>query len=88
MFCGNGEYVSPTQPFAAGMLISNVADLVKWDAALADGTASVEAASRRLTDSLDFMQQVVVDVAGPGNALGLVPGQGEAGTAAQGAWRA
>jgi D-alanyl-D-alanine carboxypeptidase len=30
----NGEYVSPTQPFAAGMLVSSVADLVKWDAAL------------------------------------------------------
>jgi D-alanyl-D-alanine carboxypeptidase len=31
----NGEYVSPTQPFAAGMLVSTVSDLVKWDAALA-----------------------------------------------------
>jgi D-alanyl-D-alanine carboxypeptidase len=30
----NGEYVSPTQPFAAGMLVSTVADLVKWDGAL------------------------------------------------------
>ena len=29
----NGEYVSPSQPFAAGMLVSNVSDLVKWDAA-------------------------------------------------------
>ncbi len=34
----NGEYVSPSQPFAAGMLVSSVADLVKWDAALANGT--------------------------------------------------
>jgi CubicO group peptidase (beta-lactamase class C family) len=34
----NGEYVSPTQPFAAGMLVSSVADLVKWDAALANHT--------------------------------------------------
>jgi CubicO group peptidase (beta-lactamase class C family) len=34
----NGEYVSPTQPFAAGMLVSTVADLVKWDAALANHT--------------------------------------------------
>ena len=33
----NGEYVSPTQPFAAGMLVSSVNDLIKWDAALADG---------------------------------------------------
>jgi D-alanyl-D-alanine carboxypeptidase len=30
----NGEYVSPTQPFAAGALVSTVNDLVKWDAAL------------------------------------------------------
>jgi hypothetical protein len=30
----NGDYVSPTQPFAAGMLVSNVSDLLKWDAAL------------------------------------------------------
>jgi D-alanyl-D-alanine carboxypeptidase len=30
----NGEYVSPTQPFSAGMLASTVNDLVKWDAAL------------------------------------------------------
>jgi CubicO group peptidase (beta-lactamase class C family) len=30
----NGEYVSPTQPFAAGALLSTVTDLVKWDAAL------------------------------------------------------
>jgi D-alanyl-D-alanine carboxypeptidase len=34
----NGEYVSPSQPFAAGMLVSNVNDLVKWDAALANHT--------------------------------------------------
>ena len=32
----NGEYVSPTQPFAAGMLVSTVNDLVKWDAALSE----------------------------------------------------
>ena len=30
----NGEYVSPSQPFAAGMLVSTVSDLVKWDAAM------------------------------------------------------
>lgn len=34
----NGEYTSPTQPFAAGMLVSTVVDLAKWDAALAEGT--------------------------------------------------
>ena len=34
----NGEYTSPTQPFAAGMLVSTVADMVKWDAALAGRT--------------------------------------------------
>src|SRR5262249_11985135 len=33
----NGEYVSPTQPYAAGMLVSSVSDLIKWDAALAEG---------------------------------------------------
>jgi CubicO group peptidase (beta-lactamase class C family) len=30
----NGEYVSPTQPFSAGALISTVVDMAKWDAAL------------------------------------------------------
>ena len=30
----HGEYVSPTQPFSAGALISTVTDLAKWDAAL------------------------------------------------------
>jgi CubicO group peptidase (beta-lactamase class C family) len=30
----NGEYVSPTQPFAAGALVSTVNDMVKWDAGL------------------------------------------------------
>ena len=30
----NGEYVSPTQPFSAGALVSTVADMAKWDAAL------------------------------------------------------
>lgn len=34
----NGEYVSPTQPFAAGMLVSTVGDLAKWDAAIAGRT--------------------------------------------------
>jgi D-alanyl-D-alanine carboxypeptidase len=29
-----GEYVSPSQPFSAGMLVSSVNDLLKWDAAL------------------------------------------------------
>lgn len=33
----NGEYVSPSQPYAAGMLTSTVADMLKWDAALASG---------------------------------------------------
>ncbi len=33
----NGEYVSPSQPFAAGMLVSSVNDLIKWDAALGEG---------------------------------------------------
>src|SRR5207237_10531038 len=30
----NGEYVSPTQPFAAGALVSTVTDMARWDAAL------------------------------------------------------
>lgn len=30
----NGEYVSPTQPFAAGALLVSVKDLVRWDLAL------------------------------------------------------
>jgi D-alanyl-D-alanine carboxypeptidase len=34
----NGDYVSPTQPFSAGMLVSTVNDLVKWDAALRTDT--------------------------------------------------
>jgi twitching motility protein PilJ len=38
-------------------------------AALADGTAPVEAASRRLADSLDYMGQVVGGLSGDGNAL-------------------
>ena len=33
-----GEYFSPTQPFAAGMLVSTVADLAKWDRSLDAGT--------------------------------------------------
>jgi twitching motility protein PilJ len=51
--------------------------------ALADGTAPVEAASRRLTDSLDFMQQVAGGVAGEPNTLGLVAATGEAAAAAK-----
>ena len=30
----NGEYVSPTQPYSAGSLVSTVSDMAKWDAAL------------------------------------------------------
>jgi len=30
----NGEYVSPTQPYAAGALVSTVLDLARWEAAL------------------------------------------------------
>jgi D-alanyl-D-alanine carboxypeptidase len=33
-----GEYHSPTQPYAAGMLVSTVADLAKWDLSLDGGT--------------------------------------------------
>ncbi len=34
----NGEYVSPTQPYSAGALVSSVNDLVKWNAALGTET--------------------------------------------------
>src|SRR5206468_5007461 len=30
----NAGYVSPTQPFSAGALVSTVSDMAKWDAAL------------------------------------------------------
>jgi twitching motility protein PilJ len=51
--------------------------------ALADGTAPVEAVARRLTDSLDFMQQVAGGVAGEPNPLGLTAVAGDAAPAAQ-----
>jgi twitching motility protein PilJ len=41
--------------------------------ALADGTAPVEAASRRLTDSLDYMSRVAAALAGEPNGLGIAP---------------
>jgi twitching motility protein PilJ len=50
--------------------------------ALADGTTSVEAASRRLTDSLDFMTQVVAGVNDQPNTLGVTAASGEAAAAA------
>jgi twitching motility protein PilJ len=48
--------------------------------ALADGTVSVEAATRRLTDSLEFMGKVAGGIAGEANDLGIVAaaGPGEA----------
>lgn len=30
----NGEYVSPTQPYAAGALVSTIQDMVRWNSAL------------------------------------------------------
>nr|WP_309690773.1 serine hydrolase domain-containing protein [Armatimonas sp.] len=33
----NGEYVSPTQPFAAGALVSTIDDMAHWEEALASG---------------------------------------------------
>jgi twitching motility protein PilJ len=41
--------------------------------ALADGTAPVEAAARRLTDSLAYMGQVVAGLNGEENRLGIAP---------------
>jgi len=42
-------------------------------AALADGTAPVEAASRRLSDNVAFLGQVVAGLNGADNPLGVVP---------------
>ncbi len=44
----NGEYVSPSQPFAAGMLVSTVSDLVKWDAALDSETLLKKSSLERM----------------------------------------
>jgi twitching motility protein PilJ len=52
-------------------------------AALADGTTSVEAASRRLAESLEYMGQVVGGVNGDSNPLGIVAAQGPAADAAR-----
>ena len=40
-------------------------------AALADGTSTVEAASRRLVESLDYLGRVAAGLAGPPNELGI-----------------
>ncbi len=52
-------------------------------AALADGTASVEVASRRLAESLEYMGQVVGGLVGDSNPLGIVAAQGPAADAAR-----
>jgi twitching motility protein PilJ len=52
-------------------------------ATLADGTTSVEAASRRLAESLEFMGQVVGGLVGDSNPLGIVAAQGPAADAAR-----
>ena len=52
-------------------------------AALADGTTSVEAASRRLSESLEFMGQVVGGLVGDSNPLGIDAAQGPAADAAR-----
>ncbi len=52
-------------------------------AALAEGTTSVEAASRRLAESLEFMGQVVGGLVGDSNPLGIVAAQGPAADAAR-----
>jgi twitching motility protein PilJ len=51
--------------------------------ALADGTVPVEAASRRLAESLDFMGQVVAGLAGEPNSLGIAAAQGAGADAAR-----
>jgi len=50
--------------------------------ALADGTASVEAAGRRLAESLEYMGQVVGGLVGESNPLGITAAQGPAADAA------
>jgi twitching motility protein PilJ len=52
-------------------------------AALADGTAPVEVASRRLAESLEYMGQVVGGLVGDSNPLGIVAAQGPAADAAR-----
>jgi twitching motility protein PilJ len=52
-------------------------------AALADGTAPVEAATRRLNESIDYMAQVVGGLEGAVNPLGIVAAQGSAADAAR-----
>ena len=52
-------------------------------AALADGTTPVEAASRRLAESLEYMGQVVGGLVGDSNPLGIVAAQGPAADAAR-----
>ena len=52
-------------------------------AALADGTVPVEAASRRLTDGLDYMAKVVGALSGERNELALEAAAGPAGDAAR-----
>jgi twitching motility protein PilJ len=52
-------------------------------ATLADGTTPVEAASRRLAESLEFMGQVVGGLVGDSNPLGIVAAQGPAADAAR-----
>jgi twitching motility protein PilJ len=52
-------------------------------AALAEGTTSVEAASRRLAESLEFMGQVVGGLVGESNPLGIVEAQDQAADAAR-----
>jgi CubicO group peptidase (beta-lactamase class C family) len=43
-----GEYTSPTQPYAAGALVSTVVDLAKWDAALYTEKLVKQATLRRM----------------------------------------
>ncbi|MGI9246928.1 MAG: hypothetical protein ACR2I8_09560, partial [Steroidobacteraceae bacterium] len=79
--------IGPGRPDTVSRLFERFelrAQAVEQDiAALADGTAPVEAASRRITDSLDYMQQVVAGIAGEDTSLGLAPAQGEAALAAE-----
>jgi twitching motility protein PilJ len=74
--------LGPTRPESVNRSFERFelrAQAVEQDlSALADGTAPVEAAARRLTDSLDFMGKVAGGIAGEPNDLGLAAATGPA----------
>ena len=79
--------MGPTRPEAFNRQLDRFelrAQAIEQDlAALADGTTAVEAASRRLAESLEYMGQVVGGLIGDSNPLGIVAAQGPAAPAAR-----